>query len=148
MSNIPAPSHGVMEAKGAYNRRPKLPAGGAALAAFGEGSSKRRARPERTAYRHRGSWIVSGETLDGPYAVGYRRPATPHRPKSRDLCVWRVGWRRPTHSCKPLFSARPNGTNDERSRSATPRDCNRLSRIMGDKIGMKNADGFNPQTHF
>ena len=32
MSNIPTPSHGVMEANGAYNRHAKLPAGGAALA--------------------------------------------------------------------------------------------------------------------
>jgi S-adenosylmethionine-dependent carboxyl methyltransferase len=32
MSNDPAPSHGVMEGKGAYNRYAKLPAGGAALA--------------------------------------------------------------------------------------------------------------------
>jgi SAM dependent carboxyl methyltransferase len=32
MSNTPAPSHGVMEAKGAYNKHAKLPAGGAALA--------------------------------------------------------------------------------------------------------------------
>jgi hypothetical protein len=32
MSNEPAPSHGVMEGKGAYNRHARLPAGGAALA--------------------------------------------------------------------------------------------------------------------
>src|SRR6516225_3176046 len=32
MSNTPAPSHGVMEAKGAYNKHAKLPADGAALA--------------------------------------------------------------------------------------------------------------------
>ena len=32
MSNTPTPSHGVMEAKGAYNKHAELPAGGAALA--------------------------------------------------------------------------------------------------------------------
>src|SRR5215469_3472722 len=32
MSNTPAPSHGVMEAMGAYNKHAKLPAGGVALA--------------------------------------------------------------------------------------------------------------------
>src|SRR5215831_15916133 len=32
MSNTPTPSHGVMEAKGAYNKHSKLPAGGTALA--------------------------------------------------------------------------------------------------------------------
>lgn len=32
MSNTPVPSHGVMEAEGAYNKHAKLPAGGAAFA--------------------------------------------------------------------------------------------------------------------
>jgi hypothetical protein len=32
MANEAAPSHGVMEGKGAYNKVAKLPAGGAALA--------------------------------------------------------------------------------------------------------------------
>jgi hypothetical protein len=89
MSKEAAPSHGVMEGKGSYNKHAKLPASGAAMAMPSLEKATQRlqldASDQPVVIADYGS--SQGKNSMAPHAGCNRRSAEAHRGKPANFCV-------------------------------------------------------------